>query len=175
MMTHMFRTTLMLLTVSLLAACSGKTEQPETNPIPEGMKEGPGVFSGESGNILDAFRGGNGGNMGTGGGIGVNSYLWRASLESVSFMPIVQADSSGGVIITDWYTNPDQTSERYKLNVYILGTSLRPENLNVKVFRQVKKGGAWSDMSAGAATARELEDTILTKARVLRVKDKASN
>src|SRR6185369_14156384 len=47
-------------------------------------------------------------------GIGVNSFLWRAALDTVSFMPLASADPFGGVILTDWYANPDKPGERTK-------------------------------------------------------------
>lgn len=103
------------------------------------------------------------------GGIGVNAYLWRAALDTVSFMPLASADPFGGVILTDWYSAPDTPNERTKLNVFILDRQLRADGIQVKVFRQVKKGGAWQDASVDPATARKLEDTILTRARQLRV------
>ena len=100
--------------------------------------------------------------------IGVNSYLWRASLETLSFMPLTQADSSGGVIVTDWYANPDKPDERMKLSVLILDQDLRADALRVAASRQVAAGGQWIDAPVQAATIQKLEDIILTKARDLR-------
>ncbi len=100
--------------------------------------------------------------------IGVNSYLWRASLEAVSFAPLLQADSSGGVIVTDWYANPSNPGERVKMTVSILDTDLRADALRVAASRQVNQGGAWVDAPVQAATVQKLEDIILTKARELR-------
>lgn len=159
---------------AILAACSKAEVKPaEVNPTD--MPKGPGLLSGESGNILDAFRN-KGVNGETAGNIGVNIYLWRSALESVSFMPIQQADSNGGVIATDWYSNPSQPSERVKANILILGKSLRPEALKVSLFKQIKdKSGNWANVPASAETERQLEDTILTKARALRVKTLAES
>ncbi len=100
--------------------------------------------------------------------IGVNSYLWRASLETLSFMPLLQTDSAGGVIVTDWYTNPANPGERVKLTVTILDQDLRADALRVAGSRQVAQGGAWVDAPVQAATVQKLEDIILTKARDLR-------
>src|ERR1700722_2670878 len=105
-------------------------------------------------------------NKNTGGaGIGVNGYLWRATLDTVSFMPISSADPFGGVIITDWYSSPDAPSERTRLNIYIRDRDLRADGVRVSVFRQVKSGGGWSDAAVSPATASSLENAILTKAR----------
>ena len=100
--------------------------------------------------------------------IGVNSYLWRASLETLSFMPLTQADSSGGVIVTDWYANPQNTSERVKVSVSILDQDLRADALRVAASREVLQDGVWVAAPVQAATVQKLEDIILTKARDLR-------
>jgi hypothetical protein len=100
--------------------------------------------------------------------IGVNSYLWRAALETVSFAPLLQSDSNGGVIVTDWYANPRNPGERVKLTVSILDTDLRADALRVAASRQVSQGGSWVDAPVQAATVQKLEDIILTKARELR-------
>lgn len=104
-----------------------------------------------------------------GGNIGVNTFLWRASLDTVSFMPLASADPFGGVILTDWYTPPENASERFKINVFILGRTLRSDGVRVRVFRQALVGGTWKDAEVDPATATQLEDTILTRARQLRV------
>lgn len=100
--------------------------------------------------------------------IGVNSYLWRASLDTVSFAPLLQADSAGGVIVTDWYANPTNPGERVKMTVTILDQDLRADALRVAASRQVAQGGGWVDAPVQAATVQELEGIILTKARELR-------
>ena len=107
---------------------------------------------------------------GAGGGIGVNSFLWRASLDSISFMPLVSADPFGGVIITDWYTPAEAPDERFKVNIFILGRQLRADGLKAAVFKQRKDaGGGWVDAAVEPKTAIELENTILTRARQLRI------
>jgi hypothetical protein len=107
---------------------------------------------------------------GGGGGVGVNSYLWRASLDTVSFMPLSSADPFGGVIITDWFAPPETPDERFKMNVYILGRELRADGLRVSVFRQNRDGdGRWVDAAVTAETATNLENQILTRARQLRI------
>ncbi|MFM6950969.1 MAG: DUF3576 domain-containing protein [Novosphingobium sp.] len=100
--------------------------------------------------------------------IGVNSYLWRASLEALSFMPMLQTDSNGGVIVTDWYANPNNAGERMKVTVTILDQDLRADALRVAASRQVAQNGVWVDAPVQAATVQKLEDIILTKARDLR-------
>jgi len=101
-------------------------------------------------------------------GIGVNAYLWRASLDTLSFMPLVQTDSNGGVIVTDWYANPDAANERMKVSVAILDQDLRADALRVAASRQVLQNGTWVEAPVQAATVQKLEDIILTKARDLR-------
>ena len=100
--------------------------------------------------------------------IGVNSYLWRATLETLSFMPLNQADSAGGVIVTDWYANPQNPNERVKVSVSILDQDLRADALRVAASREVLQGATWVAAPVQAATVQKLEDIILTKARDLR-------
>ena len=100
--------------------------------------------------------------------IGVNAWLWRAALDTVSFMPLLQTDSNGGVIVTDWYVNPAVQTERMKLTVTILDQDLRADALRVAASRQELRSGQWIDAPVQAATVQKLEDIILTKARDLR-------
>jgi hypothetical protein len=100
--------------------------------------------------------------------IGVNAYLWQAALDTVSFMPLLQIDSNGGVILTDWYVNPQTPGERMKLTVTILDRDLRADALRVAASRQVLQNGQWVDAPVAAATTQKLEDVILTHARDLR-------
>lgn len=100
--------------------------------------------------------------------IGVNSYLWRASLDSISFMPLLQTDSAGGVIVSDWYVNPAAPAERVKVTISILDQDLRADALRVAVQRQINRNGDWIDVPVRAASAQKLEDVILTQARDLR-------
>jgi hypothetical protein len=110
------------------------------------------------------------GNEGGGGGIGVNTFLWRASLDTLSFMPMAQADPFGGVIITDWYSAPNAPDERMKVNVFILDRTLRADGVRVAVFRQRRdEQGTWVDAPVDPKTGRELEDAILTRARQMRI------
>ena len=102
--------------------------------------------------------------------IGVNAYLWRGALETLSFAPLATADSNGGLIVTDWYANPSNTSERVKVTVAILDQDLRADALRVSANRQVSQSGTWVDAPVQAATVQKLEDIILTRARDLRRK-----
>src|ERR1700722_3664235 len=102
--------------------------------------------------------------------IGVNGYLWRATLDTLAFMPLASADPYGGVILTDWYVNPEKPDERFKCTVYILDTPLRADGLNVTVFKQVRDAsGAWIDSPASDQTSTDIENAILTRARQLRL------
>jgi len=102
--------------------------------------------------------------------IGVNGYLWRATLDTLSFMPLASADPYGGVIVTDWYTNPEKPDERFKCTVYILDSRLRADGLNVAVFKQNRDAtGAWVDAPTAGQTETDIENSILTRARQLRL------
>ena len=100
--------------------------------------------------------------------IGVNSYLWRATLDTLSFMPLLQTDSNGGVIVTDWYVNPQTPAERMKVTVSILDQDLRADAVRVAALREINRNGQWVSAPVQAATTQKLEDIILAKARDLR-------
>ena len=101
--------------------------------------------------------------------LGVNSYLWHASLDTLSFLPLVSADPFGGVIISEWYVAPNSPDERLKVTIYIMDRALRADALKVVVFRQVRNGNVWQDSAPSPDTAHKLEDSILTRARELRL------
>lgn len=164
-----------------LAGCTSpgdgetQTYYPEKNqygtydPAPQGGRQS--VF-GEDG--FNLFGGGNKKTNDQGGsGIGVNSFLWRATLDTISFMPLASADPFGGVIITDWYTPPQTPDERFKVTVYILDRALRADGLRVSVFRQMRDGNGWTDQAAAPTTATSMENAILQRAREFRMEAEA--
>jgi hypothetical protein len=166
--------------VAVLASCD---ETSDNYPIPPNPREatrytkdaprdsifGPGGLNlfGDSNKKSDQGGGG--------GGIGVNAYLWRATLDTISFLPLTSADPFGGVILTDWYSPPESPNERLKLSIFILDRQLRADGVHVSVFRQIRgSDGAWADAPVDAKTGRQMEDSILARARELRVADIAS-
>ncbi len=103
-------------------------------------------------------------------GIGVNSFLWRASLDTIAFMPIANADPFGGTIITDWYQLPESPAERFKVNVFIMDRALRADGVKVSLFKQVRDAsGQWADVRVEPRMVTDLENSILTRARQLRI------
>ena len=125
---------------------------------------------------LDLFSLGKDGGPATGGsGVAVNAFLWRASLDTLSFMPLSSADPFGGVIITDWYAPPQSPAERFKITVYILDRALRSDGIRANVFRQQRAaGGQWVDSAVEPKLGKDLEDAILTWARQIRIQQTAS-
>jgi len=167
-----------MLVALLLSACA--LADPEQNfPRVEGRTviDGPAVeresLLGSGGISIGSggiFGGNKPGTVGGGGGIGVNSFLWRASLDTLSFMPLNSADPFGGVIITDWYSAPDSQDERFKMTVYILDRSLRADGIKVAVFKQARDGPQqWLSAEVMGDTAIKLENAILVRARQLRL------
>ena len=104
--------------------------------------------------------------------IEVSALLWRASLDTISFMPLKSADPFGGVIITDWYVPPETPNERLKLTVYILSRQLRSDGIRVSVFRETLKQGVWRTATVSKETVNKLENKILYRARELRIASK---
>lgn len=172
--------------LALLAGCGSGVQKEASYPSDRNRGTGnrdayadPGerssVFGGEGG--INIFGGGNRRNAeaeaGGGTGVGVNSYLWRASLDTLSFMPLSSADPFGGVIITDWFTPPETPQERFKMNVYILDRQLRADGVRVSVFRQRQTTNGWVDAQVAEGTDADIENKILTRARELRVVSQA--
>ena len=162
-----------------LAACSS-TKPQTTEPYYSGIY-GPGGLQG-TGSVL----GGDGAVFGTGatnrgggdtggGALGVNAYLWRGALDTLSFMPLASADPFGGVIITDWYTPAAANGERFKASAYILGRELRSDGVRVAIFRQVLQNGQWVDAPVSPVTVGEIENKVLARARELREQSQASS
>ena len=141
---------------------SNRDEQTNANDI----YSQPDTILGKGGGIFGAMGKKDDSNS---GGIGVNSFLWRASLDTVAFMPLASADPFGGVTLTDWYSPPETPGDRFKMNVLILGKQLRSDGVQVKVFKQSQKGGTWHDVATPADMGRKVEDSILTRARQMRV------
>jgi hypothetical protein len=153
-----------------LSACSDA--KPELN-VPQSQIEArqarngsmtgdEGGFSLLGGSRKDAEGGG-------GGALGINSYLWRSTLDTLSFMPLASADPFGGVIITDWYEDPKTPGDRFKVNALILDRTLRADGVKITVFKQHLDHGTWRDQNVDAKMGQTLEDTILTRARELKV------
>jgi Domain of unknown function (DUF3576) len=157
-----------------LSACSGlkvednyPTVVPGTDSkwAPRDQVEKAGVFGQEG--LMGLF--GSGKKEEGGGGIGVNALLWRASLDTINFMPVASADPFGGVIITDWFAPAETPNERFKMNIYILGRELRADGVKAAVFRQRRDAtGNWADAAVEARTSTDIENAILTRARQIR-------
>ena len=166
-----------LFVVPLLAACSGGA-LPQANQYNDPRYRGPGFGSLDpNGGALfsTAHNKGDAAADGTGGGgLGVNAYLWRGALDTLSFMPLVNADPLGGVIVTDWYQPVGSNGERFKATAYILDRQLRADGLRVTVFRQVQQDGQWVDAPVAPSTTGEIEDKVLARARELRAQSAAS-
>ncbi len=148
---------LLLLAASFLSSCMEERAEEATAPV---EVQSSALFG--EGGILGSMR------DEPVTSIGVNSFLWRASLDTISFMPVSSADPFGGVIITDWYSPRETPNERFKLNVYILGRALRADGIRVAVFHQLQRGNNWRDIAIDSKVGTKVEDAILTRARQLR-------
>jgi len=161
---HTLRVAAALLLMGL-TACSGiESERADADDFEDKDRKSGGKLFGDI-NLL-----GGGSDEPANSGIGVNGFLWRASLDTLSFLPLSSADPFGGVIITDWYAPPESPEERFKVTVFILGRELRSDGVRVSVFRQKRDGAAgWLDATTGKNTSTSLENAILSRARELRI------
>lgn len=169
------RSLFVYLSVSVLAACGSLTVEAD-------YPQNDNMATAESGSIFDFFRSNDdaaakpsaAASKATPVGLGVNALLWRASLDTLAFMPLASADPMGGVIITDWHSDPTTPNERVKLNLVISGRDLRADALRVSVFRETNRRGQWVTSAASSRAARQMENIILTRARDLAAAQRAS-
>ncbi len=163
------RFTACIILLSVISGCGwfkgSKYEVPQSSE--RELQESRGSLTGGDG-LLSV---GGSSDKNTGGGqIGVNSFLWRATLDTLSFMPLSSVDPFGGVVLTDWYEDPKVRGERFKVNALILDKTLRSDGIKITLFKQkADKKGQWRDTDVNPRVARDLEDTILTRARELRL------
>jgi hypothetical protein len=166
----------MTLSFFVLAGCSGDMSPKSGQEVPMGRNE---ARKRDFGNLFgDDFLifGGPKRESPTGmTSTSVNPFIWRASLDTISFMPLASADAFGGVIVTDWYASAGAPHERVKVTVYVTNPQLRADAIKVTIYKQVNKGGTWMNATADAASATEMENIILSKARQLRIKHLEAN
>ncbi len=179
-MTNVTRTGIVLaLCLPLLAAC-GETRPNDPTQYSKDYYQGAGSGLLNAGHVTGGdslFSSGvdhqsrdNGGST----GLGVNAYLWRGALDTLSFMPLASADPFGGVIVTDWYAPPASSGERFKATAYIMGRELRTDAIRVAIFRQVLQNGQWVDAPVSPVTIGEIENKVLARARQLRTQSASS-
>lgn len=162
------------LLIPVLTACGGENTRQVRNDEygdyrnsqvrnrPQGASSGIVVFG------VDRERQAREANAVAGTGLSVNAFLWRATLDTLAFMPLASADPFGGTIITDWYSPAAADGERFRAQAYVMGRQLRSDAVKVQVFRQVLTRGQWVDAPVSSSTNSELEDKVLTRARELR-------
>ena len=163
------------LALAVLAAC-GQVGREAVYP------EDTDAATAETGSIFDIFSGSSKptseaaptqGGAKKPSGLAVNADLWRAALETISFMPLASADPIAGVVITEWYNDPKIADERFKINIIISGVELRADAVRVTLMREKKRGARWSTVDGNNLVARQLENIILTRARDFRIRGAA--
>lgn len=160
---------IILSSLFLVAGCDALREGTQDTPMTQEdeRQERRGKLTGDDGwNLM----GDSDDDKESGARLGVNSYLWRATLDTLSFMPFSSADPFGGTILTDWYEDPSAQGERFKINAIIMDSTLRADAIKLSLFKQVfDETAGWRDIKVSPDLARKLENTILTRARELRV------
>ena len=96
--------------------------------------------------------------------------LWRASLDTIDFIPLASVNYSGGIIVTDWYSLPENPNERIKLTIFVVGRELRSDAIRVVVNVQTRDGlqDDWGNNARDLQFSRRLEDLVLNRAREIR-------
>ena len=100
--------------------------------------------------------------------------MWRASLEIMDFLPLSTVDYSGGIIITDWYSDSKITNEALKISVRFLSNEVRADSLKIVVHKKVCSTNANCSTTIlnNSKINEELRSSILRKAALLKIKDK---
>jgi len=162
--------------VGLLALSACGSSHPTTATVNNYQTQYlPGAQATANDHPLFQLGGGSKSSSQQGTGIQVNAYLWRATLDTLSFMPLASADPFGGVIITDWYSPPATPNERFKANAYILSQQMTANAIQVTLFHQILENGQWADAPVDPNTESGLEDRILSRAADLRAAAENTN
>ena len=154
---------LILCALIFLASCSS------IKPVTPEEDKGPvSIITGETGGIKISDLAGLKDN--SGGTMPVNAILWRASLEIVSLIPILEVDTFAGTIVSDWHSLPTNQNERIKITVFVLDRELRSDAIKAVVYIQKRpqKDAPWGNTQRDQTFARKIEDLILTRAREIR-------
>jgi Domain of unknown function (DUF3576) len=164
-----FRFSLLLLSLAAGLTACGNSRYVEDSEYNDSQYNSPGSgrLFGDNG-VVFGVGGKQKGGSEEGAALGVNAYLWRGALDTLSFMPLASADPFGGVIITDWFEPPAAAGERFKATAYILGRQLRADGVRVAIFRQVQQNGRWVDAPVSQSTIGDIENKVLARARDLR-------
>jgi hypothetical protein len=153
-----------------LTACGGSAPTPTqaTLNTPESVMLPPQQANGSTATLFTFGKNSTSTSTPQGTGIQVNAYIWRATLDTLSFMPLVSADPFGGVVITDWYSPPATPNERFKANAYILSSQMDANAIKISLFHQILQNGQWQDADVDPNTVSGLEDRILARAADLK-------
>ena len=164
----MIKNLILLFNFIILLGCSGNNSL-VSNPVTD-EKKTPGLFSKDAskGISLDSILN----PKSTESGVNVNAYLWRASLNILSFTPLISTDALGGTIISDWYINKKNKNQRMKITAFIKTAELKSNGIGVKVHIQSFKDGYWSETYTNKDLETKIENTILNEARNLRINSK---
>lgn len=174
-MGRFFATAVTIFVAGSLAACSGSNRQADVDTDSFDPENAGGGLSGNlnTDSVTDIFGANNGVNLGGESLTNVNRFLWRASLDTLAFLPLNSTDPFTGVIATDWAASPDAPNERFKVAAYVKSPVLTADSLQVALFREIRDpAGAWVTAPVSGATARQLEDAILVRARQLKIADR---
>jgi len=102
--------------------------------------------------------------------------LWRASLDSIDFMPLSSVNYSGGIIISDWYSNDENNNESVKISIRFLTNEIRSDALDIKVFKKIcKVNSSCKITQSSEELINELKRKILKTAKLYETQKKDKN
>ena len=98
--------------------------------------------------------------------------MWRATLKTLNFLPLVSADYSAGLIVTDWYSEQKLGKEQIKIQVSFLSNDLKSESIVVSSFKRIcESNGICTNSSVNESVNKEIKDSIITNARLLKIEE----
>ena len=172
---HSAKLTIMTFALCLgLASCTSSTPAPTTNAeaeqSPDNRARYGSIIGGEDSSGINISKLLDPSGSGGAGSLPINAILWRASLDTVSVLPLDSVDTFGGAIITEWYAHPEDPTKRIKLAIFVVDQELRSDAIKVQVYLQERPQGLfeWQDVGRDAELASRVEDLILTRAREIR-------
>ena len=162
---------LLIINCSKTDSVTGEKILIEPNPqvkARQAVDQGGGIFG-------DVLKGGKSSNSNT-YDFSSSNILWRATLKTLDFMPLLNADYQGGVIIYDWYSDNENYKEQIKITVRFLNNQLRSDSINIIAHKRIceENTNKCKTIKLDDKFNSEIKDTILTSARILRIEEEKS-
>ncbi len=155
----------------LLGACAGRGDARKNPPDPD-LRVKKNLEEGRGFRLMELNKQRGSGNF----EFASSNELWRASLDTIDFMPLASVNYSGGIIITDWYSNNQIDNESIKISIRFLTNEIRSDAIDIKVFKKICDLNNKCKISSNSGKlVKELKKKILKTAKIYEVQNKDKN